>query len=113
MIPPKRRPLRVLRSVPHSPTFTFPQHFDGGICFSEPGFPTPGMDLDYNRVYQVDPDLGTITLISWDFARPRGLGFSADESIPYIDDTCGRHIRPFNMVPYRMPLVATGRDFVT
>ena len=46
---------------------------DGSIYFTDPGFPTPGLDLDWNGVYHVSPDLGTITLISWDFTRPNGL----------------------------------------
>ena len=84
---------------------------DGSIYFTDPGFPTPGLDLDFNGVYQVTPDLGTITLISWDFSRPNGLALSPDESIIYINDTRRRHIRAFDLEPNGMPLLASDRVF--
>lgn len=83
----------------------------GGIYFTDPGFPTPGLDLDWNGVYHVSPDLGTITLIVWDFSRPNGLALSPDESVLYINDTRRRHIRAFDMEPNGMPLIATDRVF--
>ncbi len=79
--------------------------------------PTPAslhagaMDLDWNGVYHVTPDLGTITLIVWDFSRPNGLALSPDESILYINDTRRRHIRAFDLEPNGMPLIATDRVF--
>ena len=84
---------------------------DSNIYFTDPGFPTPGLDLDFNGVYQVTPDLGTITLISWDFSRPNGLAFSPDESVLYVNDTRRRHIRAFDLEPNGMPLIATDRIF--
>ncbi len=83
----------------------------GGIYFTDPGFPTPGLDLDWNGVYHVSPDLGTITLIVWDFSRPNGLALSPDESVLYINDTRRRHIRAFDLEPNGMPLIATDRVF--
>ena len=84
---------------------------DGSIYFTDPGFPTPGLDLNFNGVYQVTPDLSTITLISWDFTRPNGLAFSSDESVLYINDTRRRHMRAFDLEPNGMPLIATDRVF--
>ena len=83
----------------------------GDIYFTDPGFPTPGLDLDWNGVYHVSPDLGTITLIVWDFSRPNGLTLSPDESVLYINDTRRRHIRAFDLEPNGMPLIATDRVF--
>lgn len=83
----------------------------GDIYFTDPGFPAPGMDLDWNGVYHVTPDLGTITLIVWDFSRPNGLALSPDESVLYINDTRRRHIRAFDLEPNGMPLIATDRVF--
>ncbi len=83
----------------------------GDIYFTDPGFPAPGLDLDVNGVYHITPDLGTITLIVWDFTRPNGLALSPDESILYINDTRRRHIRAFDLEANGMPLLATDRVF--
>ncbi|MFQ6026191.1 MAG: SMP-30/gluconolactonase/LRE family protein [Dehalococcoidia bacterium] len=84
---------------------------DGSIYFTDPGFPAPGLDLDYNGVFHITPDLGTITLITWDFTRPNGLALSPDESILYINDTRRRHIRAYDLEANGMPLLATDRVF--
>ncbi len=70
---------------------------DGSICFTDPGAPAPGLDLDYSGVYRVSHDLGTITLLVQDFIVPNGLAFSPDESILYINDSRREHIRAFDM----------------
>lgn len=83
----------------------------GDIYFTDPGFPAPGLDLDVNGVYHITPDLGTITLIVWDFTRPNGLALSPDESVLYINDTRRRHIRAFDLEANGMPLLASDRVF--
>lgn len=84
---------------------------DGGIYFTDPGAPQPGLDLDFAGVYLVSPDLGTITLLARDFLLPNGLAFSPDESIMYIDDSHRRHIRAFNVQPNGALDLATDRVF--
>jgi len=59
----------------------------------------------------VTPDLGTMTLISDNFAGPNGLAFSPDESLLYINDVRRRHIRVFNMQPSGMPARESDRIF--
>ena len=84
---------------------------DGNIYFTDPGAPSPGLDLDYSGVYLVSPDLGTVTLLIRDFVTPNGLAFSPDESILYINDTRRQHIRAFNMQPNGTLALATDRVF--
>jgi gluconolactonase len=85
---------------------------DGCIYFTDPAFPKPGLDLDFNGVFQVTPDLGMVTLICRDFIRPNGLAFSPDECILYINDTHRNHIRAFDVEPTEgMPRLASDRIF--
>jgi len=85
---------------------------DGCIYFTDPGAPTPGLDLDFSGVYRVTPDLGTLTLLVRDFVVPNGLAFSPDESVLYINDTRRSHIRAFDMQPNGMLALASDRVFV-
>lgn len=82
---------------------------DGSIYFTDPGAPSPELDLDYSGVYRVSPDLGTLTLLVRDFVTPNGLAFSPDESILYINDSRRGHIRAFDMQPNGTLALATDR----
>ena len=84
---------------------------DGSIYFTDPGAPHPGLDLDFSGVYQVSPDLGTVTLLLRDFVVPNGLAFSLDESVLYVNDTSRGHIRAFDVLPSGMPALGTDRVF--
>ncbi|MFC2021135.1 SMP-30/gluconolactonase/LRE family protein [Chloroflexota bacterium] len=83
---------------------------DGTIYFTDgsggmtlPGHECRGADLqkylDFNGVYRLDPEDGTLTLLVDDFERPNGLTFSPDESLLYINDSGRRHIRVFDVNP--------------
>jgi len=66
---------------------------DGSIYFTDPGGPSPELDLDFSGVYRVTPDLGSINLLVRDFVLPNGLAFSPDERILYINDSQGVTVR--------------------
>ena len=81
---------------------------DGFIYFTDPsnGIRNIGMDcedvqkyIDYEGVYRLNPDDGSLTLLLDDMQNPNGLCFSPDESLLYINDTPRRHIRFFDMQP--------------
>lgn len=84
---------------------------DGSIYFTDPGAPSPELDLDVAGVYRVSPDLGNITLLVRDFIVPNGLAFSPDERILYINDTRRRHIRAFDVQPNGTLALASDRVF--
>jgi len=84
---------------------------DGSIYFTDPGAPSPELDLDYSGVYRVSPDLGTLTMLIRDFVTPNGLAFSPDETILYINDSRRGHIRAFDMQPNGTLALATDRVF--
>jgi gluconolactonase len=87
---------------------------DGTIFFTNPwwdfGAGETG-EIGYAGVYQVSPDLKTITLIAKDFIVPNGLAFSPDERILYINDTMHRHIRAFDARPDGSIDAASNRIF--
>ena len=68
---------------------------DGAIYFTDPATLGVEQELDFNGVYRVSPDLGTINLLVRDFALPNGIAFSTDERTLYVNDSMRRHIRAF------------------
>jgi gluconolactonase len=88
---------------------------DGSIYFTDPwnipDLPQP-WDLDFNGVYRVSPDLGTVNLLTRDLFLPNGLAFSPDEKILYIVDSRRTHIRAFDVMPNGLLALQTERVFV-
>jgi gluconolactonase len=79
-------------------------HSSGAIYFSDPTYGRwPGFgierecELDFRGVYRVPPGGGDPQLLVDDFGEPNGLCFSPDESLLYINDTPGAHIRVFDL----------------
>jgi gluconolactonase len=74
---------------------------DNSIYFTDPwnipDLPQP-WDLDFNGVYRVSPDLGTVNLLTRDLYLPNGLAFSPDEKILYIGDSRRRQIIAFDVM---------------
>lgn len=73
---------------------------DGTIYFTDPpyGIEPEEQELPYNGLYRILLN-GTLKLLADDFLRPNGLAFSSDESILYVDDSDGRHVRAFDVLP--------------
>jgi gluconolactonase len=88
---------------------------DGSIYFTDPwnipDLPQP-WDLDFNGVYRVSPDLGTINLLTNSLFLPNGLAFSPDEKILYIVDSRRVQIRAFDVMPNGLLANQTERVFV-
>ena len=87
---------------------------DGSIYFSDINdlrLLGTGLDLDFNGVYRISPDIGNLTLVARDFLGPNGLAFSPDENILYINDTRRRHIRAFAVQPSGALSLASDRVF--
>jgi gluconolactonase len=88
---------------------------DGSIYFTDPwnipDLPQP-WDLDYNGVYRVSPDLGTVNLLTRNLYLPNGLAFSPDEKILYIGDSRRTQILAFDVMPNGLLANQTQRLFV-
>jgi gluconolactonase len=88
---------------------------DGSIYFTDPwniaDLPQP-WDLDFNGVYRVSPDLGTVNLLTRSLFLPNGLAFSPDEKILYIGDSRRVRIRAFDVMPNGLLATQTERVFV-
>jgi gluconolactonase len=88
---------------------------DGAIYFTDP-WNIPAVpnqwDLQFNGVYRVSPDLGSVTLLVDNFVLPNGLAFSPDESVLYINDSRRRQIRAFDVMPNGLLARQTERVFV-
>jgi len=88
---------------------------DGAVYFTDPWniLPLPEQwDLQFNGVYRVSADRGTVDLLIDDFVLPNGLAFSPDESVLYINDSRRRHIRAFDLMPNGLLARQTDRVFV-
>lgn len=75
---------------------------DGALLFTDPPYGLPGglegaeAELSFCGVYMI-PAAGPLLLLTSDFKKPNGLALSPDETILYIADTEGKHIRSFNI----------------
>jgi gluconolactonase len=88
---------------------------DGATYFTDPwniaALPQ-AWDLDFNGVYRVSPDLGTVNLLTRDLFLPNGLAFSPDEKILYIVDSRRVQIHAFDVMPNGLLANQTQRIFV-
>ena len=88
---------------------------DGSIYFTDPwnipDLPQP-WDLDFNGVYRVSPDLGTINLLTNALFLPNGLAFSPDEKILYIGDSRRTQIHAFDVAANGLLANQSQRVFV-
>ena len=95
---------------------------DGSIWFTDPHY---GIAMDYEgeraeeelpcHVYRLDPQTGSLDIVSDEFECPNGLCFSPDEKLLYIaetgrlhEDTADRQIRVF---PVSGAKIGEGRRF--
>jgi len=75
---------------------------DGAIYFTDPwniAPPPDEWDLQFNGVYRLAPDRGTLSLLISHLVIPNGLAFSPDESVLYINDSRRRLIAAFDVLP--------------
>jgi gluconolactonase len=66
--------------------------------------------LDYSGVYRLEPDSGTLTLLTAEVPGCNGLTFSPDEKLLYVNDTGGRYIQAYDVQPDGT--LKNGRRFV-
>jgi gluconolactonase len=88
---------------------------DGAVYFSDPWniLPLPEQwDLQFNGVFRVSADRGSIDLLIDHFVLPNGLAFSPDESVLYINDSRRRQVRAFDVLPNGLLARQTERVFV-
>ena len=68
---------------------------DGSIWFTDPPYgilsgregPARESELDGNYVYRLEPESGSISIITTELDRPNGIAFSPDESVLYVADS--------------------------
>src|SRR6185369_15265609 len=75
---------------------------DGAIYFTDPwniAPPPDEWDLQFNGVYRLAPDRGTLSLLISHLVIPNGLAFAPDESVLYINDSRRRLIAAFDVLP--------------
>lgn len=81
---------------------------DGAIYFTDPsgGLINVGMHggdvqkyLEFEGVYRLDPNDGTLTLLIDDMVGPNGLCFSPDESLLYVNDSRESLIKVWDVQP--------------
>jgi gluconolactonase len=72
---------------------------DGIIFFTDPKSlrKDDTSELGFSGLYALDPEKGTIKLLSKDLKYPNGIGLSPDESTLYVADTTGAGIFAFTI----------------
>ncbi len=77
---------------------------DGMIFFTDPAYGRKGIhgiereqELDFQGVYQLEPETLNLTLLGKDFTTPNGLCLGLDESELFVADTQQRHVRRFRL----------------
>jgi gluconolactonase len=73
-------------------------HPDGGIWFTDPGYGSM-MNYEGNKgelllkeaVYRIDPQTGSMAMVTDELAKPNGICFSPDYKKLYVADTGGTH----------------------
>ena len=73
-------------------------HPDGGVWFTDPGYGSLGNyeghlgDLELpTRVYRLDPEEGSASVVDESLEKPNGLAFSPDFTTLYVSDTGASH----------------------